>query len=296
MGAFDFGIQLEQQQRHQEALGAFRQAVEENPANPQAWVHLGAMLLRANRCGEAVVVFNQALALNPNDAYAWGGIIYGLNVLRQERARTTLQECDQRLASDPNLADIHHQRGAALLDLSGIANNVDMALQAFGEALRLQPWHPLAMGDMAITLASKKGNYPEATRIANDLLRMDPGAIKGWQALAWVYFGQRQHQAALQIIERALMIDPNNAHSWGLKGGILVGQATDPDLLKSFGRDDWELTKAADAAFDRALTLDSTDFAALAGKRQVLVRRGQLRTEMAVDGALLALNLLWLLS
>lgn len=273
MRAFNRGIQLEEQGKYQEALQAFQEDLQGEPNHAAAWAHMAAMLQHTERVPESLDAFDHALQIDPNDAYAWQGKARSLTILRAGREREALEACDRALAINPNLPNAHYYKGLALLTLDNTANNIEMGIREFRETLRLQPDHTLAMGDLAMALVLLVQTFDEAIHVASRLLQIDTQSIKGWQALAWGHFGKREYYPALQAIDRALSIDPNDGNSWTIKGGI-VRELIVPE--RNVARAD-----EAIAAFDRALAIDPTDEIAMAGKQEAIATRNQIRRRMA---------------
>jgi Flp pilus assembly protein TadD len=108
------------------ALNAARRALELEPAEPQAHVALGHVLLRASRVDEAAAAFRRALALSPTDAAAQNGL--GLVALRSGRAAEAATGFRDALVHDPTqTAARGNLRVALLLAIRPIAVTVWVA-------------------------------------------------------------------------------------------------------------------------------------------------------------------------
>lgn len=273
MDAFEQGVGFEQSGKYGEAITAFEEAIRADPQHVGAWVHLGTMLQFTNGFPESISAFEKAIALNPADAYAWQGKARSIIELKANREREALDAANHALAINPNLADAHYDKGRALAVLVG-ENDMQSAMAEFREAIRLQPTHVLAMQDLALALAVVLSRFDEAIGWASRAVQINPNLPKAWLALAWGYFGTSSYYKALESVERAVQMEPDNGMAWFLKGGILR------ELVKP-ERNVARLDQAI-AAFDRALALDPTEEMFMEAKKEAIRTRDQIhRTEVA---------------
>lgn len=95
----------------EEALAAYRRAVEIDPQNRKAWNNLGSAFWRAGRFEEAIDAHHQALRIDPNDAAAYadlGGVYTAMGQL--DRAVEVLETAIQL---NPELAFAHSNLAVA---------------------------------------------------------------------------------------------------------------------------------------------------------------------------------------
>ncbi|MBF0124864.1 MAG: tetratricopeptide repeat protein, partial [Magnetococcales bacterium] len=78
---YNLGVLYQQQQRQDEAVDCFLQAVALQPDSLDAWNNLGVLMQQQNRYAEASDYFLKVVALQPNDAGVW----HNLGVLAQEQ-------------------------------------------------------------------------------------------------------------------------------------------------------------------------------------------------------------------
>ncbi len=67
----ELGMAYSKLKRHNDAVGAYRQAVKINPNYFYAWNNLGNAYNELNRTRDAVDAYRQALGIDPNRAYVW---------------------------------------------------------------------------------------------------------------------------------------------------------------------------------------------------------------------------------
>lgn len=142
-------------------LRVFERAVREYPDVADAHLGLGRTLNDLGRHDEALKAFGRADELDPG-SYAdyWSGRVS----LRMGNNGEALEFFDRSIARHPDDADLHYLRGRALaqiageLDPEGAHGHYEMAVGAFGQALRLDPGHadaPTALDRVRRRLAAE---------------------------------------------------------------------------------------------------------------------------------------------
>ncbi|KAF5087481.1 tetratricopeptide repeat protein [Methanoculleus horonobensis] len=135
-------------------------------------------------------------------------------------------------------------------DTANISDSVDRAtsavaerdwdgvLVATGEGLAVEPGNVslLCMEGYALR---KLGRYPEAAAVVSEAIALDPKPVR-YANRGYAYVAMGNSSAALADAEAALLLDPADATSWGVKAMALAGM---DDLA------------GAESAVDRALAL-----------------------------------------
>ena len=129
----NLGETLTVEGRWDEALAAFRVAVEHAPDDARDHSNVGAALIMLDRLDEAEEPFRRALALNPKSVYALQNLA-SLEVRRQ-RYGEALALYRRLVEVDPRNPSAHHGVGTALYYLG----RLDAALEALERALDLDP-------------------------------------------------------------------------------------------------------------------------------------------------------------
>ncbi len=129
----NLGETLTVEGRWDEALAAFRVAVEHAPDDARDHSNVGAALIMLDRLDEAEEPFRRALALNPKSVYALHNLA-SLEVRRQ-RYGEALALYRRLVEVDPRNPSAHHGVGTALYYLG----RLDAALEALERALDLDP-------------------------------------------------------------------------------------------------------------------------------------------------------------
>ena len=129
----NLGEALTREGRWEEALAAFRIAVELAPEEAREHSNVGAALIKLDRMDEAEEPLRHALALNPRSTYALQNLA-AMEVMRQRYGEAL--DLYRRLAEvSPRNPSAHHGLGTALFYL----DRLDEALDALERALALDP-------------------------------------------------------------------------------------------------------------------------------------------------------------
>ena len=147
-------------------------------------------------------------------------------------------------------------KGNALADLS----KYDEAIQAYDEAIRLDPEYAAAWVNKGITL-NALGKHNESIQACDEAIRLDPEL-----ALSWIVKGAALHtlgkyDEAIQACDEAIRLDPEFAMAWSNKGLVLYKQGKNEEAV---------------LALDEAIRLDPQDTSARELKSAILVESAEL--------------------
>ncbi len=111
----------------------YRQVLQTNPADANAWCYLGIALHDQDRLDEAVAAYRRALQLQPAFPVAFNNLG---NTLRLQRKLADAVACfDQALRLKPDYVNAHKNKGTALV----WEGQLDEALACYGRALEFAP-------------------------------------------------------------------------------------------------------------------------------------------------------------
>ncbi len=210
------GNVLADQQRWQEAAESYRRAATLRPEKAAAHYNLGNALSALELPREAVQAYRQAISLRPDYAKAYFNLA---NVLFDLGQLPEAAEC-YRKALD---ADDPCPDAAALLHLARIyqlQDQVGLAIEFYGKALKVDPHCHLAYGELAMALL-EAGRPKEAIRWHKRALELDPD-----EPAVHFYFGRTlltmlQWEAAEAAFRRTLELDPSSSDTYRALGQVL---------------------------------------------------------------------------
>jgi FkbM family methyltransferase len=196
------GLAFYEQERLDEALAAFRQALEIKPDFAEAHNNFGLVRAAQNHLDEAVVAYRRSLALKPTFAEAHNNLGLALRLLGQKDA--ALACCREAARLLPELPQAQNNLGNALQE----AGCYEEAMESLNAALRLDANYAQAHNNLGICLW-RLGRYEEAAASYRRAIELEPDMAEGHNNLASVLRDQGKLEEALACYRRASEIDPD---------------------------------------------------------------------------------------
>jgi tetratricopeptide (TPR) repeat protein len=161
------GKSLDDLGRKNEALAAFEQAVQLDPASAEGQYNLGTALMERGRLDEAVRRLNSALAARPDYPEAHNNLWSIFS--KQGNLELALPHLLKVLALTPENPEAHYNLGTLLLGQSKLQDGVAQLL----EALRLKPEYADAHRNLGVALMTQ-GRTAEALPHFSEAVRLAP--------------------------------------------------------------------------------------------------------------------------
>jgi tetratricopeptide (TPR) repeat protein len=199
--AFQRGIVLFNQNRHDLADREFRQELAESPDNALAHAFLALCLTEQDRKDEARREADEAIRLDPGIAfchYVLGRVLCG-----QDRLKDAEAAVQEAIRLDPDDADY-----LGLLSSIEIGRSRwEAALAAADRGLALDPEHNTCINLRALALV-QLGRKAEAEQTLGSALANDPENALTHANQGWALLHRSDHRRALEHFREALRIDP----------------------------------------------------------------------------------------
>ncbi len=173
------GLLNAQQGYHRDATREFRQALEMNPENVEAYVGLGISLTQLGEHEEAAAQFLRAIELSPDDARPHEGL--GTLLAEQRRLPEAADSFREAVRLDPELARAHFRLGIVSMDLGNLAE----AKKHLAKAVRLDPDDARASYSLGNALL-REGDFAQAATHYRRALERDPNLLMALLELAAV--------------------------------------------------------------------------------------------------------------
>jgi len=254
----NLAIAYQHDDRLQEAVHHYQEAIRVKRDYAPALTNLGALVRRQGQVEDAAMLYRRALAADPRYAPALtnlGGVLKdsGQTDAAMEHFRLALE-------ADPRSAPAHLQMGAAL----EAAGNADAALEHYRTAVEVAPqWATAhltlaealrarhlddaavehyrraldldrrssrAHGALAILLQAR-GEIVEAIEHYRRALELDPGNVDLRSNLGWALYTQGDIVGAIGEYERALATDPDNAKVHNNAGIAFLAQGKTDEAI-----------------------------------------------------------------
>ena len=233
-GQFNLGNLLSITGDHAGALAAYDRALALEPQSADAHLNRGALLQKMDRPDEAIAALTRFIAMAPRDARGHYNLAQCLKAQSQfaqaeESYARVLSLQPQHRDAHLALAEIHtrndhiaealrHTRLAIAIqptpesysnlgDLLRRAKLLNEALAAHEQALAVRPDDPILLHNSGSALYDAR-RLEDARAAFEKALAADPAFIRGYEGLAKIYEHREDFRTAIELLERALRLDP----------------------------------------------------------------------------------------
>jgi len=221
---YGLGVAYSRTGADDQAIAAYREAIRLQPDNVDAYYGLGVVSERKGHDDAAIAAFREVIRRRPEDAMAYYGL--GAASARQGHDEQAISAYREAIRLKPRLTDAHYQLGTIYARL----RQDEQAIAAYREAIRLQPSHADAYYSLGL-LYTKQGQNDQALEAYRQALRLNPNHAEAYAGLGVIYIRAHQDDQALEVYRQALHLNPNlpSTHygMWGLfklKGNALEAQ------------------------------------------------------------------------
>ncbi|GAB4138577.1 MAG: hypothetical protein Fur0046_13160 [Cyanobacteria bacterium J069] len=205
-----------------------------NPRLPEAeraavLCRLGWWQLQAGQQEEAIAQFDQALLYQPDLAAAYHGRARALD--EQGRFQAAIANYDQalKLTTAPG-ATLWRDRGHTLRSLGRYGD----ALTSFDQALKRQPQDALSMSAKGSLLAVLRRQKQAAMQLCDRALKLNPNLPEAWNSKGVVHSVAGQYAEAQQCYERAIALDATLDRAWSNRGIAMLRQDRVLEAIANF--------------------------------------------------------------
>ena len=188
----------------EEATDAFLQAVDVDPENDEAWLHLGYEYARQGHNETATTCYMNAVKANPNNVYAQNNL--GYEYFRLGQFEEAIAHYRLALERQPEYTLALNNLGNALLEL----NRYEEALKQFEQVLSINPDDPHARYNMG-NVYLKQEKYEAAALHYQQAFEQHPDNPDIANNLGYALMSMGNLEEALRWFEKALAL--NSEHS-----------------------------------------------------------------------------------
>jgi protein O-GlcNAc transferase len=228
------GIVAYQRRDFPAAAERIRKAIGLADRNATFFSNLGLVLQAQGKLSEAILQYRRAVSLNPGYADA----LYNLGnaLLQSGELEEAAASYRRAVAANPEFVEAHNNLGNLLRRLG----RPEEAVACYRQALALQPKLAETRNNLGNALKSLH-RLDEAIASYNEAIALQPGFADAHNNLGNAFQQQNRTEAAIAEYQRALAIKPELADAWNNLGSALYGQSRLGD---------------AEAALRRAVALD----------------------------------------
>ena len=199
------GVAYRRQRDTVNAEASFRQAIDIDPKWDEAHFNLAALLVDAGRFAEAERHYGIAIEVDPDFALAHREL--GHLILKQRRDQHARIEfhLSRAIELDPDDWWARIWLGSHFYG----TNSLDEALTQFRLAAQVAPKEPVPLWTMADVYAAWK-DWPRARALNERALALDPSCVPAMTNLASILIQNGSSDAAMEILDQALSVDPGS--------------------------------------------------------------------------------------
>jgi Flp pilus assembly protein TadD len=185
----------------EEAVAAYRQAIDLDPGNAKAHYNLGNALKARGNGDEAIAAYRQAIELDPRNARAHYNL--GLAVKARGQLDEAIEHYQLAIRLDGMLAGAHTNLGNALKG----KGQLDEAIRAYHKAIDLDPRDARAHYNLGLALYGQ-GQAEEAMQHYRLAIHLDPQFALAHGAVGQALLKQGQFVQAWDATRRCLDLLP----------------------------------------------------------------------------------------
>ena len=202
------GAALAQQNRDDEAVERFRNALSVSPGNTKYRLALALELVKMNRLDEAAVYLRELLKNDPNNGQA----NLGLARIAAQRQRTSDAVTYYHRAIDASWPSAQQQsRTQARFELAAYLAGQGMKAQATAELLAtLEQAHGNPTKERVARMLLEYGSPRQSADLFRDVTQSDPQDAAAWSGLGVAQFTLNDYPAAASAFRTALRLNPSD--------------------------------------------------------------------------------------
>ena len=221
------GLDYRDQGQLDEAVAAFKEAIELEPNFVEAHYNLGLTYADQEEYELALAEQQEAIDLAPDLAEAHNGLgmaYYGLGQVDE-----AIAAYQQAVELDPDLSDAHFNLGHAYSDLG----QHGQALAAYREAAQLEPDDHEIHHNVGVACI-KQGMVNEAIEAWETAAGINPDFAETQYALGLAYVDVKRYADAVEALNQALTLEPDRDRAYKHLGVAHYALRQDAEAIEAF--------------------------------------------------------------
>jgi tetratricopeptide (TPR) repeat protein len=224
---FDLGKTHLKLHLYDEAIRAFKQAVQIKPDYSEAYNGLGDAYLYSGKHQDAITAYTQAIRINPNFAEAYNGL--GVAYSETYQPEEAIKALKQAIRLQPNSPTNFFFAGLAYKRLGKRKEAID----ALRETIRLNPKFVDAYDSLGEIYFNAK-EYDAAVEVFRTLVQLKPDSVPAHSHLANSLFNLGRKQDAISEYELIIKLSPNDPSSYHNIGNTYANMGRFDDAIGNY--------------------------------------------------------------
>ena len=220
---YNLGCILEQLQDYAGAKEQLQKAIELDSTEPESRFELAKVLRKLGESDAAqqqLVIYQKQLKDISDHSIAAQKSTQAAEAVRTGDKQKAVALYREAIAALPDNAGLIYQLALVLNDL----NDLEGERTALEQAVKIDPAFAPAQYQLG-NLDSRDGDTGGAEQKFRQAIKASPGYVQAWIALAATLAMESRFPDALQAVDNALKIAPNNSEALELRKSLVAGQA-----------------------------------------------------------------------
>lgn len=213
---------------YEKQIEVYNAALKREPRNTDMLIRRGDAYFQLGQFELAIEDYSDAIDIDPHADKAYFG--RGMALGRYGQIREGIKDLSVYIRRHPNESHAFTKRGVRYLWIK----DEKKAEKDFQRAIHLDPRNSEAHDDLGV-IHARRGDYVGALKHFNAAIKYDPTYFKAFHNQAVVYYITGHDSLALDAVEQALSLVPDQRNSVLLKAKILkhLGQDAEAERVKS---------------------------------------------------------------
>jgi tetratricopeptide (TPR) repeat protein len=231
---YNLGNTLHNQGKLEEAIAAYRKAIEIDPNYAMAYNFLGSTLQSQGKLEEAITAYRKAIEIDPKLANAYHNLAnayYNLGIIlnNQGKLEEAIAASRKAIEIEPNFAMAYYNLGNTLHN----QGKLEEAIAASRKAIKIEPNFAVGYNSLGNTLKNQ-GKLEEAIAAYRKAIEINPNYAMAYYNLGIILNNQRKLEEAIAAYRKAIEINPNYAMAYCYLGNTLKNQGKLEEAIPAY--------------------------------------------------------------
>ena len=199
----------------EKAVSDYTKAIEIYPRYTNAYFSRGYIYLITGEYSKAISDFNMVIAIHPENAYAYNYL--GCGYFAQKEYQVAIDDFSKAIELNPGYIEPYRNRGYIYND---VKKRYSMAIEDYSKAIELDPEDAVNYNLRGIAYFNECRNFTNARMALSDFnmaIKLNPRYDDAYVRKGNIYFFRGEISQAIEINEKALALNPNNANAKRLR-------------------------------------------------------------------------------